>query len=54
MLIGEVKINPKKIDLQQLKKKATKLISKHSKYEVTYIGYSLEDIKRFLLLLEVL
>ena len=37
MLIGEVKINPKKIDIQQLKKKATKLISKHSKYEVTYI-----------------
>lgn len=44
MLIGEVKLNPKKIDINLLKQKSTKLISKYSKYNVEYMGYSLEDL----------
>jgi len=44
MLIADVKINPKKINLQHLKEKATKVISKHNKYKIEYIGYSLQDL----------
>ncbi len=44
MLIAEVKINPKKIDLKFLEKKATKLISKYKHYDIQYVGYSLEDL----------
>ena len=44
MLIAEVKINLKKIDLKLLEKKATKLISKYKQYNIKYIGYSLEDL----------
>lgn len=44
MLIGEVKINPKKIDLKLLEKKATKLTSKYTKYKTEFIGYSLKDL----------
>ncbi len=44
MLIGEVKRNPKKIDLHKLKQKALKLTSKYSKYSVEYRGFSLEDM----------
>ncbi len=44
MLIGEVKRNPKKIDLHKLKQKALKLTSKYSKYSVEYQGFSLEDM----------
>jgi len=44
MLIGEVKRNPKKIDLHKLKQKALKLSSKYSKYSVEYRGFSLEDM----------
>ncbi|MGB5791631.1 ATP-binding protein [Poseidonibacter sp.] len=44
MLIGEVKINPKKIDINVVKQKATKLVSKYNKYKIDYVGYSLEDL----------
>jgi AAA+ ATPase superfamily predicted ATPase len=44
MLIGEVKINPKKINLEILKNKATNIVLKHSKYKVAYSGYSLDDL----------
>ena len=44
MLIGEVKINPKKIDMNILKQKATKLVSKYNKYKIDYVGYSLENL----------
>jgi AAA+ ATPase superfamily predicted ATPase len=44
MLIAEVKRNPEKIDLKQLEKKAQKLLQKHKGYEVTFKGYSLEDM----------
>ncbi len=44
MLIGEVKINPKKIDLEILKKKSKKLTAKYSQYDVEYIAYSLGNL----------
>jgi len=44
ILIGEVKINPKKIDLEIVKKKAVKLTTKYNRYDVKYVGYSLEDL----------
>jgi hypothetical protein len=44
MLIGEVKRNPKKIDLHKVEQKALKLTSKYSKYAVEYKAFSLEDM----------
>jgi len=44
MLIGEVKRNPKKIDLHKVEQKALKLTSKYSKYSVEYKAFSLEDM----------
>jgi len=44
MLIGEVKINPKKISLKKLQEKAKRLIDKFQDYKVDYRGFSLEDI----------
>jgi len=44
MLIGEVKINPRKIDINILKQKSTKLVSKYNKYSIKYIGYSLSEL----------
>jgi hypothetical protein len=44
MLIAEVKRNPEKLDLKRLEKKAQKLLQKHKGYEVTFKGYSLEDM----------
>jgi len=46
MLIAEVKRNPEKIDLKLLEKKAQKLLQKHKGYEVTFKGYSLEDMRK--------
>jgi len=44
MLIGEVKRNPKKIDLHKVEKKALKLTSKYKDYSVEYRGFSLRDM----------
>ena len=44
MLIGEVKRNPKKIDLHKVEQKALKLTAKYAKYAVEYRGFSLEDM----------
>ena len=44
MLIAEVKRNCEKINLNQLKSKATKLLDKHPEYTAQFIGYSLQDI----------
>ncbi len=44
MLIAEVKRNREKINLDQLKKKATKLLAKHLEYKTQFIGYSLQDM----------
>ncbi len=44
MLIGEVKRNPKKIDLYKVEQKALKLTEKYRKYSVKYRGFSLGDM----------
>lgn len=45
MVIVEVKMNPQKIQLDQLKRKAEKLVAQRPDYFVEYKGLSLEDIK---------
>ncbi len=42
--IIEVKLNPKKIDLEILKQKAKKLESKFKTYDIQYLGYSIDDM----------
>ena len=44
VVIGEVKRNPKKIDLYKLEQKALKLTAKLKKYNVEYKGFSLLDM----------
>ena len=44
LLIGEVKRQAKKIDMQKLEQKTQKLLEKHKKYKVSYVGYSLDDM----------
>lgn len=44
MLIGEVKLNPKKIDINILKQKSIKLVTKYKKYNIEYVGYSLSKL----------
>ncbi len=44
VLIAEVKLNPKKNDLEVLKQKAKKLESKFKAYDIEYLGYSLKDM----------
>ncbi len=45
VLIIEVKLNPKKIRINNLKRKAEKISKKLKEYNITYKGLSLEDIK---------
>ena len=45
MLIAEVKRNSKKIDIKVLEKKASKLMAKYKKYDYTFQGCSLEDMR---------
>lgn len=45
MVLVEVKMNPKKINIEQLKRKAEKLVAQRPDYFVEYKGLSLEDIK---------
>ncbi len=44
MLITEVKLNAKKINLELLREKASKLVNKQKNYSVKYTGYSLDDM----------
>lgn len=44
MLIAEVKRNPKKIDLEVLEEKASKLKAKFKAYDFAFRGFSLEDV----------
>jgi len=44
MIIVEVKINPKKISIEKLKIKASKLLQKYSKFGVEFKAFSLEDM----------
>ena len=44
ILIAEVKRNPEKINLAQLKEKSQKILQKHKKYTVEFKAYALEDM----------
>lgn len=44
VLIAEVKLNVKKIDMDVLEEKSKKLEKNFKKYEIQYIGYSLKDM----------
>lgn len=44
MVIAEVKRNPRKIDLSELERKATGIVSQKKKYNVKYLALSLEDM----------
>lgn len=44
VLIAEVKLNIKKINLDVLEEKSKKLEKNFKKYEIQYIGYSLENM----------
>lgn len=44
MLIGEVKRNPQKINMEQLRLKAQKIVAQHPEYSVEFKGYSLKDL----------
>jgi len=43
-LIAEVKRNPKKIDINKLKQKSSKLVQKLKGFEIEYRGFSLSDM----------
>jgi AAA+ ATPase superfamily predicted ATPase len=49
LLIAEVKRNPKKINMEILKKKSNKLKKNYNGYNYKYIGLSLNDINEYLL-----
>ena len=44
VLIAEVKLNPKKIDLNSVKNKSLKLIEDFKSYTIEYKGYSMLDM----------
>ena len=44
MLLAEVKLNAKKINLKLLRGKSSKLVDKKKSYFIEYTGYSLDDI----------
>ena len=43
-VVGEVKVNPKNISLEVLRRKAQEVARHLSPYEIEYRGYSLEDV----------
>jgi len=46
ILIAEVKRDKKRIDINALKKKASKIVQKFKNYEVEFKGFSLEDLSQ--------
>jgi len=48
MLIGEIKLNKEKINLNTLKEKSGKLTDKFKHYTVEYIGLGLKDLDRYI------
>jgi hypothetical protein len=44
MVIAEVKRNPRKINLSELERKSTGIVSLKKKYNVKYLALSLEDM----------
>ena len=48
MLIAEIKMNPKRIDVEKLKRKAEKLASRYRNFEIEYRGLSLKNVDDYL------
>lgn len=46
MILAEVKLNKKKIDLKKLESKSEKLLKDFKEYKIEYTGLSLEDMQR--------
>lgn len=44
IVIGEVKRNPEKINLQQLKEKAAAIVNHHKNWTISFVGLSMRDI----------
>lgn len=44
IVIGEVKRNPEKINLQQLKEKAASIVNHHKNWMISFVGLSMRDI----------
>ncbi|MES9857755.1 MAG: ATP-binding protein [Sedimenticola sp.] len=44
LLIAEVKLNPERINLEQLRQKSSKLLAKYPRYSVQFAGLSLADL----------
>ncbi|MDR1184337.1 MAG: AAA family ATPase [Coriobacteriales bacterium] len=44
LLFGDIKLNPDKLSLHVLEKKAASIVAAHQDYEVTFKGFSLEDM----------
>jgi len=48
LLIAEVKINPVKINLEEIKRKSRRLIKDYKDYRIKCMGLSLKDIDKYL------
>ena len=44
LVLGEIKRNPEKINLAEVKEKAKGIVLHHKKWDIRYIGLSLEDM----------
>ena len=45
LVIGEIKRNPEKINLSGLKEKAQGIVLHHRKWNISYVGLSMKDVK---------
>lgn len=48
LLIGDVKLNPKKIRINELKQKAISIQNKYNEYRIEYRGFSIDDIDKYI------
>ena len=44
IIIGEIKRNPDKIDIDTLKEKSVSLVAHHKQWTIAYIGLSMDDM----------
>ena len=52
-MIAEVKMNKDRISIEGLKEKAKRLVAEYPKYQIQYLGLSVEDIGDYLKDVEV-
>ncbi len=48
MMLAEIKLNPKKIDIANLKIKAKKLVDRYNDFDIQYKGLSISDLSKYL------